>query len=74
MAHDVFISYSFEDKATADAICATLENNNIRCWIAPRDIIPGTDWGASIIDAINESNVMVLVFSQNANLFRTDKT
>lgn len=65
--HDVFISYSSKDKATADAACALLERNAIRCWIAPRDILPGQSWGASIIDAINGSRAMVLVFSGHAN-------
>jgi hypothetical protein len=37
MAHDVFISYPHQEKATADAVCARLENEDIRCWIAPRD-------------------------------------
>src|SRR3954470_8780828 len=67
MAHDVFISYSSKDKPTADAVCATLEARGIRCWIAPRDILPGMDWGEAIIDAIEQSRVMVLVFSRNAN-------
>ena len=44
MAHDVFISHSSKDKQTADAICHYLEQNGIRCWIAPRDILPGEDW------------------------------
>jgi len=34
MAHDVFISYSAEDKPIADAVCAALEAEHIRCWIA----------------------------------------
>lgn len=67
MAHDVFISYSTKDKPIADAVCATLEGNGIRCWIAPRDILPGLDWGEAIIDGISESQVMVLVFSSHAN-------
>src|SRR5688500_18290140 len=67
MAHDVFISYCSEDKPIADAVCATLEAKGIRCWIAPRDILPGMDWGEAIIDAINGSRVIVLVFSSNAN-------
>jgi TIR domain-containing protein len=62
MAHDVFISYSSEDKPTADAICATLEGQGIRCRIAPRDILAGIDWSAAIIDAIAESHVLVLVY------------
>ena len=67
MAHDVFISYSAKDKATADAVCATLEGRGIRCWIAPRDILPGIDWGEAIIEAIHASRVMILGFSSNAN-------
>jgi hypothetical protein len=67
MAHDIFVSYSNKDKPTADAICAALEANGIRCWIAPRDILPGSDWGEAIIDAIHACRVMVLVFSGNSN-------
>jgi TIR domain len=67
MAHDVFISYSSKDKPVADATCATLESKGIRCWMAPRDIMPGSDWGESIVDAINGSRAFVLVFSGNAN-------
>jgi hypothetical protein len=67
MAHDVFISYSSKDKTAATATCAVLEGHGIRCWMAPRDIVPGADWGESIIDAIHASRVFVLVFSTNAN-------
>lgn len=45
----------------------TLESRGIRCWIAPRDIIPGEDWGAAIIDAIKDARAMVLVFSSHSN-------
>ena len=67
MAHDVFISHSAKDKATADAVCAMLESNGIRCWIAPRDVIPSMEWGEAIIDAIEQCRIMVLVFTANAN-------
>jgi biotin transporter BioY len=67
MPHDVFVSYSSDDKPTADAVIATLENRGIRCWIAPRDILPGVDWGGAIVDAINASRMMVLVYSAKAN-------
>ena len=66
-SHDIFICYSARDKTVANAICAVLEAEGIRCWIAPRDIVPGADWGESIIDAINDAQAMVLVFSSNAN-------
>lgn len=67
MLYDVFISHSTLDKHVADAVCATLENSGIRCWIAPRDIIPGNDWASSITAAIKACRIMVLVFSENAN-------
>ncbi len=67
MVHDVFVSYESSDKTIADAICATLEQKRTRCWYAPRDIVAGTDWAASIIKAINESSLMIVVFSARTN-------
>jgi hypothetical protein len=67
MAHDVFISHSAKDKTTADAVCAMLESSGIRCWIAPRDVTPGMEYGECIIEAIEECRIMVLVFTTNAN-------
>jgi hypothetical protein len=67
MAHDVFISYSSRDKPTADAVCAALEQQALRCWIAPRDVLPGMEWGEAIVEAIRNAQVMVMVFSSWAN-------
>ncbi len=67
MAHDVFISYSHADKKVADATCAALERNGIRCWIAPRDITPGSEWSTAIIEAIERCHAIVLIFSASAN-------
>jgi hypothetical protein len=66
-ARDVFISYSSSDRQVADTLCATLEANRIRCWIAPRDLVPGSDWSESIIAAIVHCRVMVLVLSAGSN-------
>jgi hypothetical protein len=65
--HDAFLSYSSKDKTWADAACAVLERYRVRCWIAPRDITPGDEWGASIIKGLNGSRIMVLIFSNHAN-------
>jgi hypothetical protein len=70
MSFDAFISYSSEDKTAANAACAMLEGAGIRCWIAPRDIRAGQEYGAAIIDAIDHCQVMVLVFSSSANTSR----
>jgi formylglycine-generating enzyme required for sulfatase activity len=65
--HDVFISYAAQDKPVADAVCGNLEGRGIQCWIAPRDILPGTDRGESVINAINSARVFILIFSSHAN-------
>lgn len=70
MAHDVFISHSSKDKPVADAVCATFEASGIRCWVAPRDVPPGANWGAAIVEAMQASRVMILVFSEHANTSR----
>jgi formylglycine-generating enzyme required for sulfatase activity len=67
VAFDVFISYPHQNKAVADAACATLEVKGVRCWIAPRDIAPSAEWAASIVEAIDQCRVMVLIFSAHAN-------
>ena len=65
--HDVFISYSSKDKRAADAVCHALEADGIRCWIAPRDIYAGKDWNESILTAILNCKVCVLVLSQQSS-------
>jgi formylglycine-generating enzyme required for sulfatase activity len=65
--YDVFVSYSSKDKQIADAVAVSLEAARTRCWIAPRDIRPGADWGASIIEAISKCRIMVLIYSGHSN-------
>ena len=67
MALDVFISHSTSDKAVSDAVCAALENAGIRCWVAPRDVQPGRSFAGEITRAIQQSKVMVLIFSAHSN-------
>jgi hypothetical protein len=67
MAHDVFISYSARDKPVADAACATLESNGVRCWIAPRDVQAGISYAESLVSGLSNSRLMILVFSSNSN-------
>ena len=63
----VFVSYSQPDRDTALAIVSHLEGQEIRCWVAPRDVPPGTDWAEQIVAAIARACLMVLVFSSSAN-------
>ena len=66
MNHDVFISYSSQDMEAAQAICHVLEQNEIRCWMAPRNIPPGSDYGDVIDDAIKSCKVVVILYSEKA--------
>ena len=63
----VFISYSSKDRETADAIFSGLTAAGFPCWMAPGSIRPGSNFAASITEAIRRSRVMVLVFGANTN-------
>ena len=67
MVHDIFISYAAEDKSVADTLCSHLENLGIRCWIAPRNIEPGEKYATAIIHAIENAEIVVVVFSHNSD-------
>jgi len=67
MAHTVFICHSSKNKPIADAACAALEAKRIPCWIAPRDIIGGEEYGEAIINALSQCQIVLLIFSLHAN-------
>jgi len=67
---EVFVSHSSEDAAVAQRICGLLEKGSIPCWIAPRDVRPGTGYGESIISAIQDASVFLLVMTKRANASR----
>ncbi len=48
----VFVSYATPDRPAMEAFVAQLEDSGIPCWIAPRDVQPGSNYGASIVEAI----------------------
>ena len=68
--YDAFFSYSSKDVDVAMALVAALEDKGVRCWVAPRDISPGKEWGESIIEGIERSGAFVLIFSTHANVSR----
>ena len=67
MPHDVFLSHAAVDRAAAQAILAALESSGVRCWIAPRDIPAGAEYGEHIVEAVKGCRVFVVVFSAAAN-------
>lgn len=67
MAHDVFISYASKDYTTADAVCVGLEGAGLSCWIAPRDVRVGRDYGEEIVDALRQCALLVIFLSTSSN-------
>ncbi|HEU4562226.1 MAG TPA: TIR domain-containing protein [Longimicrobium sp.] len=67
MPNQIFISHAEEDAARAHAVVRALEERGARCWIAPRDITPGVNWGGAISQAIATSRLMILFVSRHAN-------
>lgn len=70
MDKKIFISHSKLDKPIAELICTALENENIGCWIAPRDIPYGNDWAGEIASAIENSSLFIFVLSEHSNSSR----
>ena len=67
MAHDVFISYSFDDQTDAEEIVNKLTTvYGISCWICTRDILKGAHYKREITEAIEASQVVVLIQSKHA--------
>jgi len=67
-SHDVFISYSIEDKDIANQICYSLEDDGIKCWMAPRNISPTKIWSEAIPQAIQETKIILLILSKSSNV------
>jgi TolB-like protein/Tfp pilus assembly protein PilF len=63
---DVFVSYASKDAATANAVVAVLESQGVKCWIAPRNVIPGSQYADGIVRAINGAKLVVVVLSESA--------
>lgn len=51
----VFISYASKEMETASKVCKFLEDNGIRCWIAPRNVNAGSNYATQIVSAIKSA-------------------
>lgn len=61
---DIFISYSSKDGQIANEICNAFEGAGLSCWIAPRNIQVGKEYGGEIIKGIEECKVFFLCLSK----------
>ncbi|MGH8109968.1 MAG: toll/interleukin-1 receptor domain-containing protein [Arenimonas sp.] len=64
---DIFVSYATADRDAAFRIVGFLEGQGIHCWVAPRDVAPGVEYGHAIINAIEQCKALVLVLSDQSN-------
>jgi len=67
MDRDLFISHATGDAASAVTVCRALEAGGLTCWMAPRDIIPGTDYSIALAQAIPNCRALLLLLSRKAN-------
>ena len=64
----VFISHSSKQAQEANRICRFLESHGIPCWMAPRNIDPGSNYPTQIVHAIRECSALVLLASEYTNV------
>ena len=51
----------------AENVKVFLEKQNISCWKAPEDIPMGSNWDTAIVEGLNACQVVVLLFSKDAD-------
>lgn len=69
MKYDVFISYKSQYIDVVKAVCHILEEENIRCWFAPRDLDKtnaGRNYDDVIVDTINNCRIVIVILSNEA--------
>lgn len=70
MKYDIFISYSSYDLHIVNKIVDYLENTvdvKLKCFYANRDIPTGVKYAKAIVDALDNSRMMIVVFSEEFN-------
>ena len=68
--YDVVVSHSTNDSVYANELVDRLEQDGLRCWIAPRDIGPGTEYGTEIVRGLRRAKALVLLLSDDARTSR----
>jgi len=62
----LFISYSSKDAGLAQKVCRLLERNDLKCWVAPRDLGPGR-WRGGLREAIEAAGALVLLWTPGSD-------
>ena len=64
---DVFISFSSKQTNEAMHICEFIEKHGFNCFIATRDLIPGEEYAAQLLQNIDESKAVVFILTKDSN-------
>lgn len=67
MQYDVFISYGSHDRNVADSLCTYLEQQHLRCWMAPRNISSGSNYAGEITRALRSSESIIVICSRESS-------
>lgn len=65
--YDVFISHSSRNSDIAMDLTNFLEENGLRCFIAPRDVVGGISYAEQLVHAISDCMVFLLLVSEEIN-------
>jgi hypothetical protein len=66
MPNQIFLSYCRKDAAIADAFHEAAVAHNLKVWYD--NLIPaGRDWRESVVEALQSSNVLLILFSAESN-------
>ncbi len=67
MSSYIFIAFASADKTTGERVTRMFENSGQRCWVFPRDVMPGMAWGDAVVDAIVSAKLVMILASAAGN-------
>lgn len=67
MSNRVFISYASSDMDISRRVSAQMQAAGLTSYLAPRDIMAGTNWLTSLVEALEAAPLLVLILSAKAN-------
>ena len=67
----VFISHASDDRQLAEDLARELQKSGINVWDAYRSLFPGDNWALEVGKALEASDVMVVLLTQNARESQT---
>ena len=69
MSAEVFVSYSSQDHAQVSKIIERLRKAGVSVWMDEGGIDAATLWSEAIVEAINESKVLIMMVSKSLDRF-----